>query len=61
MGNQSWFTFVASAVFEDTVFVGDAVFGVKLFSRVGMSYYFGVAQDISTLEKVKTYAERGYS
>jgi hypothetical protein len=43
------------------VLAGDAVFGVKIFSRVGMSYYFDVAQDISTLEKVKTYAERGYS
>ncbi|MFZ8791506.1 MAG: hypothetical protein ACO2OS_04405 [Thermosphaera aggregans] len=30
-------------------------------SRVGMSYYFDVAQAISTHEKVKTYAERGYS
>jgi hypothetical protein len=43
------------------VFVNDAVFGVKLFSRVGMSYYFVVAQAISTLEKVKTYAEKGSS
>jgi hypothetical protein len=43
------------------VFVGDAILGVKLFSRDGMSYYFDVAQAISTHEKVKTYAENGYS
>jgi len=30
-------------------------------SRVDIPYYFDVAQDISTLVKVKTDAERGYS
>jgi hypothetical protein len=43
------------------VFVSDAVFGVKLFSRDGIPYYFSVSQAISTHEKVKTYAERGSS
>lgn len=48
-------------VFEDAVFVGDAVFGEKLLSRVGIPYHFNARQALSTLEKIKAYAEKGYS
>ncbi|QOR94362.1 MBL fold metallo-hydrolase [Thermosphaera chiliense] len=52
---------LAGIVFEDFLFVGDAVFGDRLLSRVGIPYHFNAKRALLTLEKIKAYAEKGYS